>query len=66
MVQEDDPLKVNSDSELDEEVEMSYDDLTLFCQKLLKNLNDIWERNNSLEKKIIFKENKNISISKVK
>ena len=31
MVQEDDPLEVNFNSELDEKVDVPYDDLALFC-----------------------------------
>jgi len=36
MVQRDDPLEVNSDSELDNDDEMPYDELVMFCQKLLE------------------------------
>ena len=36
MVQENDPLEVNFDSELDEDIEMPYDELASFYQKLLK------------------------------
>ena len=36
MVQGNDPLEVNFDSELDEDDEMPCDELALFCQKLLK------------------------------
>ena len=36
MVQGDNPLEINSESKLDEDVDMSYDELTLFCQQLLK------------------------------
>ena len=39
MVQGDDSLEVNSESELDEDVDISYDELALFCQKLLKSMN---------------------------
>ena len=35
MIQGDDPLKINSESELEEDIDMSYDELTSFCQKLL-------------------------------
>ena len=35
MFQGEDPLEVNSDSELDEDVDMPYDELALFCQQLL-------------------------------
>ena len=38
IVQGDGPLEVNSDSELDEEVEMPYNDLASFCQNFLKNM----------------------------
>ena len=36
IVQGDDPLKVNSESELDEDVDIPYDELASFCQKLLE------------------------------
>ena len=36
MVQGDNPLEVNSESELDEDVDMSYDELALFCQQILE------------------------------
>ena len=36
MVQGDNPLEVNSESELDEDVDMSYDELASFCQQLLE------------------------------
>ena len=32
MVQGDNPLEVNSESELDEDIDMSYDELATFCQ----------------------------------
>jgi len=35
MVQGDDPLEVNSESELEEDIDMPYDELASFCQKLL-------------------------------
>ena len=70
------PLEVNSDSELDEEVELPYDDLASFCQKLLEKYDllkiehDKWKKeNNSLlkEKRFFsnwfwnyFKENKSL------
>ena len=31
MVQGDDPLEINSDSELDDDVDMLYDELAMFC-----------------------------------
>ena len=34
--QGDDPLEVNSESELEEDIHMSNDELASFCQKLLK------------------------------
>ena len=36
MVQGDDPLEVNSDSELDDDVDMTYDELAMFYQLLNK------------------------------
>ena len=41
MVQRDDPLEVNSESELDEDDTMSYDDLTMFYQKLLEKYDSL-------------------------
>ena len=38
MVQGDNPLEVNSESELEEDVNLSYDELALFCQQLLENM----------------------------
>ena len=39
MVQGDDPLEVNSESELDEDVDMPYDELALFVNNFLRNMN---------------------------
>ena len=39
MVQGDDPLEVNSESEVKEDFDMSYDELASFCQKLLEKYN---------------------------
>ena len=36
MVQGDDPLEVNFESELEQDIDMPYDELASFCQKLLK------------------------------
>ena len=38
MVQGDDPLEVNSDSEPDEDIEMSYDEPPCFVKNFLKNM----------------------------
>ena len=38
MVQRDDPLEVNSESELDEDVDMPYDELLCFINNFLKNM----------------------------
>ena len=38
MVQGDNPLEVNFESELEEDIDMSYDELASFCQKLLENM----------------------------
>ena len=45
VVQSVDPLKVNFESELDEENEMPYDELAMFCQKLLEkyDLLKVWK-----------------------
>ena len=39
MVQGDDLLEVNSESEVEEDIDMSYDELASFCQKLLQKYN---------------------------
>jgi len=36
MVQGDDPLEVYSEFEIEEDIDMPYDELASFCQKLLK------------------------------
>ena len=45
MVQGDNPLEVNSQSELEEDVDISYDELESFCQQLLKKY-DMLKRDN--------------------
>ena len=59
MVQGDNPLEVNSESELDEDVDMLYDDLASFCQQLL-------EKYDLLKKDFKRLKNKYESISKEK
>jgi len=59
MVQGDNPLEVNSESELDEDVDMSYDDLASFYQQLLEKY-DLLKKNHKRLK------NKYESISKEK
>jgi len=54
MVQGDDPLEVNFESELGDD-EMPYDDLASFCQKLLKKY-DLLKQ----EKDLVLKENKTL------
>jgi len=44
MVQGDDPLEVNSESELEEDIDMPYDELASFCQKLLWKKRDCFGR----------------------
>ena len=50
MVQGDNPLEVNSEFKLNEDVEMSYDELTLFCQQLLKKYELLKIENKRLKK----------------
>jgi len=50
MVQGDDPLEVNSEYDLDEDDAMSYDNLTVFCQKLLERYDVLKVENKSLKK----------------
>ena len=50
MVQRDDPLEINSDSELDDN-DMPYDDLASFCQKLLKKYDLLKEKRFNFERK---------------
>ena len=52
MVQGDNPLEVNTESELDEDVDMSYDELTLFCQQLLGKYNMLKKDNEKMKNKI--------------
>ena len=51
MVQGDNPLEVNTESELDDE-DMSYDELTSFCQQLLEKYDMIKKENKNLKKNI--------------
>ena len=51
MVQGDNPLEVNSESELDEDVDMSYYELALFCQQLLKKYDLLKKDNKKLKNK---------------
>jgi len=44
------PLEVNSDSEIDEDVEVPYDELVLFCQKLLEKYDMLKVENELLKK----------------
>ena len=48
--QGDDPLEINSESDLDEDDDMSYDDLTLLCQKLLEKYDLLKIENKHLKK----------------
>ena len=49
MVQGDNPLEVNTESELDEN-DMSYDELACFCQQLLERYDMIKKDNKNLKK----------------
>ena len=52
MVQGDNPLEVTTESEVDEdENDMSYDELTTFCQLLLEKYDMIKKENKNLKKK---------------
>ena len=50
MVQGDDPLEVNSESELEEDIDMPYDELVFFCQKLFKTYDLLKIKNEKLKK----------------
>ena len=50
MVQGDNPLEVNSESELEEDVDMSYNELASFCQKLLEKYDSLKIDINKLKK----------------
>ena len=52
MVQGDNPLEVNTESELDDE-DMSYDELASFCQQLLEKYDMIKKDNKILKKNLI-------------
>jgi len=51
MVQGDNPLEVNSESELEEDVDMSYNELASFCQQLLEKYNMLKKDNKKLKNK---------------
>ena len=51
MVQGDNPLEVNTESE-DEDVNMSYEELSTFCQLLLERHDMIKNENKNLKKNI--------------
>ena len=46
----DNPLEVNSKSELDKDVDMPYDELALFCQQLLEKYDFLNIEKDSLKK----------------
>ena len=50
MVQGDDPLEVYSESELEEDINLPYDELASFCQKLLKKYDLLKIENKKLKK----------------
>ena len=52
MVQGDNPLEVNSKSKLEEDIDMSYDELATFCQKLLEKYDSILKEKYSFQNKI--------------
>ena len=53
MVQGDDPLEVKSDSELDDDVDISYDELALLCHEILKKYDLLKKENDFVLKKMI-------------
>ena len=59
MVQGDNPLEVTTESEVEEDDDMSYDELTSFCQQLLGKYDMLKKDNKSLKKKFdcMLKEN---------
>ena len=59
MVQGDNPLDVTTESEVEEDVDMSYDEFTSFCQQLLEKYDMIKKDNKNLKKKFdcMLKEN---------
>ena len=52
MVQGDDHFEVNSESELEEDIDMHYDELASFCQKLLQKYGLLNEEKDLVLKKI--------------
>ena len=50
MVQEDNPLEVNTESELEEDIDMSYHELESFCQQLLEKYDMLKKDNKKLKK----------------
>ena len=61
MVQGDNPLEVTTESEVDEDVDMSYDELTSFCQQLLEKYDMLRKDNKNLKKKFDCMQNENES-----
>ena len=53
MIQGDNPLEINSESEHGEDVDISYDELTLFCQQILKKYDLLKKDNNKLKRATI-------------
>ena len=51
MVQGDNSLKVNTESEVEKEVDMSYDELESFCQQLLEKYDMLKKDNKKMKKK---------------
>ena len=45
-----DPFEINSESDRDEDDDMSYDDLIMFCQKLLEKYDLLKVKNKRLKK----------------
>ena len=64
IVQGDNPLEINSESELDEDVDMPYDELALFCQQILEKYDVLKKNNKRLKNKFecISKENKFLNV----
>ena len=50
MIQGDNPLEVTTESEVDEDVDMFYDELTSFCQQLLEKYDMLKKNNKNLKK----------------
>ena len=65
MVQGDNPLEVTTESGVDEDVDMSYDELTSFCQQLLEKYDMLRKDNKKIKNKFncLLKEKGSLSTS---